>query len=968
MNGFVQRALCLMTCLLSLVVATPASAQFAFTSAINGAVTDESGGALPGVTVTLSGAALQVQQTTITDADGRYRFLELRAGTYDLRFELAGFQTLIRSDLQVATAFAARVDVQLKIGALNESITVSGASPVVDVTTTSGGQTLSQEMVTTLIPTSKFHGDLARLTPGLMNTAPPQTGSLGTEARGSFSAYGSSGLTVMVDGIDVRSNTAQDFGAGQEVDIRTFGNSAEHAAPGAVFNIVTKSGGNELHGSFQEQYISGKLQSTNLDDELKSQGVSSGDAIQFYNDIGGDLGGRIVRDKLWYYGDLRDRRNEITILGLAADPGADGQYGTGDETPFYPKTKILNFNGKLTYQATPKYQFVGYYGGTYQVNDGGNNRGIAHRLVPYENGQYQTYDPSNWRGEMRATLRNDLLFNVQAGRVWYTVDYMATPSDNSNRNLTSRIDRETGIRTGGVMGTGNSEVKKHRVRYVTQASLTYAPSSGFFANHEIKTGYRGYLFQMQHDTRLERPIAGNYILVYDRVSGVAQRPVELWTYNLPVDTTLGTTTNLGAFVTDQWRVGNRLTLNLGVRWDNQSAYVPAQCKEQGQFGNAGCYPRIDAENLTNISPRLAAAYDVSGTGKSVLKTTWGRYVDELDDNFAQIYNQNNLTETRYRWADRDSNNNYTPGEVNLDVNGPDFISISGASNNIFNPDLNAATQTEFTVSFDRELMANTSFRALYAYKREDGTVATVNILRPYSAYNIPLTRRDPGPDGVLNNADDGSPVTIYDYDPAYRGSAFVGNQRVNRPDGDSDSYKTVELTFTRRTSQRWGAMASYAVTKNHRYITGVIQSPNDEPFNLDETWNWVFKTMGNYRLPADVMLSGVFDVISGTPGQRTNIFRSADPDGGTPLRQLSTVTLRMEPFGSQRSDMKVGMNFRASKFFDIGKGNLQLAFDLFNALNSNAVWAADYQSGPTFSYANTITKPRSVQLVAQYRF
>ena len=186
MNGFVQRALCLMTCLLSLLVANPASAQFAFTSAINGAVTDESGGALPGVTVTLSGAALQVQQTTITDGDGRYRFLELRSGTYDLRFELAGFQTLIRSDLQIATAFAARVDVQLKIGALNESITVSGASPVVDVTTTSGGQTLTQEMVTKLIPISKFHGDLARLTPGLMNTAPPQTGSLGTEARGSF--------------------------------------------------------------------------------------------------------------------------------------------------------------------------------------------------------------------------------------------------------------------------------------------------------------------------------------------------------------------------------------------------------------------------------------------------------------------------------------------------------------------------------------------------------------------------------------------------------------------------------------------------------------------------------------------------------------------------------------------------------------------------------------------------------------
>jgi Carboxypeptidase regulatory-like domain/TonB dependent receptor-like, beta-barrel len=974
MRGALRRVLCLVVVMTAWATATSAFAQFAYNSSIDGRVVDESGGALPGVAVTLSSPALQVAQSATTDGEGRYRFLELPAGVYSLRYELSGFQSVIRNELRLSVAFAARVDLTLKIGGLEESITVSGASPIVDLTTTSGGQTLSQEMVTRLIPTSKFHSDLARMTPGLINSTPPQTGSLGTEARGSFRSYGISGLTVMVDGMDVRSNTAQDFGAGQEIDIRTFGNSAEQAAPGTVFNIVTKSGGNDFSGGISEQHINGKFQSENLDDALRAQGVSQGDGIKYFNDFALDLGGRILRDKLWFYQDYRDRRNNITILGLAADPGPDGKYGTGDETPYYPKISIRNTDTKLTYQATRNYQLIGFLDATSQLNDGGNNRGVAHRLVPYENGQYQTYDPSNWRGELRGTLRNNLLMNVQFGRTWYTVDYQATPSDNSNRNKTTRLDRETGIYSGGVMGTGNSEVLKHRVRYISQANLTWVPTADVLGNHEIKSGYRGYLRQQENDIRNERPVAGNYILVYDRSGNLSGQPAELWTYNLPINTVLGTTTNLGAFVTDRWRLSERLTFNVGVRWDKQSSFVPAQCKEQGQFGNSGCYPRVDAENLTAISPRFAAAYDVTGKGKTVVKATWGRFVDELDDTNASIYNQNNLIETRYRWRDLDGNNNYTPGEVNLSLTGPDFVQVSGSTNNIFNPALKSARLDQATAEIDHELMANTSLRVLYVYNRDRLIIETVNALRPYSAYNIPITRRDPGPDGILNNADDGGKVTFYDYDSAFRGATFTGNMRTNR--STPDTYNTLEVTLNRRNSTRWGALTSFSATKNHQRIvdtalrpTAQIATPNDDPYSLNLTWDWVYKAVGNYRLPGDVMVSGVFDLVSGTAGQRTYVFRSADPDGGTPLRQLSTVTLRLEPYGSERTPIKPGMNFRGSKFLKVGsKGELQLAVDFINVFNSNAVWAATYASGPTFANANTITKPRFVQFVTTYRF
>ena len=157
-----------------LVLANPVSAQFVSTASIEGAVTDESGAALPGVTVTLSSPALQTaQMAEATNGQGRYRFTNLPGGIYQVRFELAGFQTFLRGELQIGAGFAAKVDAVLKLGTLEETVTVSGASPVVDVTTTSGAQTLSPELVNQLIPGSRMYGDMARLVPGLVATSAP---------------------------------------------------------------------------------------------------------------------------------------------------------------------------------------------------------------------------------------------------------------------------------------------------------------------------------------------------------------------------------------------------------------------------------------------------------------------------------------------------------------------------------------------------------------------------------------------------------------------------------------------------------------------------------------------------------------------------------------------------------------------------------------------------------------------------
>lgn len=952
------------------VAVTPAAAQFVSTASIDGAVSDENGGRLPGVTVTIASPALQVaQMTEVTDAQGRYRFVQLPGGVYQVRFELAGFQTLVRADVQIGAGFAAKIDAILKLGTLQETVTVSGQSPVVDVTTTTGGQTLTPDQINTLIPGSRMYGDLSRSIPGLIPTSAPNIGRLGLGSAGGFSAYGTGGTLLMIDGFQIRSNTYPDFSSAQELDIKSFGNSAEVMESGTVFNLVSKSGGNDFHGRYSEQYINDLFQSVNLDDELRAQGLSFADAVKHYSDFNSDIGGRIVRDRLWFYGNFRDRRNKRSVAGLALEPGADGLYGTGDETPHLPVVWTMNWTGKLSYQPTPKYQFVGFFARDYSTNDGGAQTGrAAQRFIPYESATYQTYNPTNWRGEFRATLSDSMLFSSQAGRVSYQTSYLATPADHGNRNLTARLDRESGIYTGGSIGDGGNyaELQEHRIRWVNQSNLTIIPKDFLGGGHELKAGYRVWIMQ-QSARRPDRP-AGNYLLIYDRVGGLPRQPVEINTYNFPIDTVLGRTRNYGLFLNDRWQVTSRITLNLGLRYDYQYSFVPETTKPAGTFGGSGTFPEFQAERWKNWSPRLGYAMDVTGDGKTVFKATYSKYTDVMEDSFADFYNKNTVARVTYRWRDLDGNNDYTPGEVNLDPNGPDFLSTTSNANNIFNPDLVAGGQHEMTAVFDRELRSNMAARVAYVYKRNVNTISSINVLRPYSAYNIPITRRDPGPDGILNTADDGRPVTFYDYDPAFRGAAFVGNQRLNRPSDRSDYYQTMEFTVTRRTSALWGLVTSFVATKNHRWLVGIPSSPNDNVLPLDETWDKVFKISGNYRFPLNLMLSGVFDIQPGVKGARTYVFRATDPDGGTPLRQLSTVNLRLSEYGSQRGPVRPTLNLRLSKFLKLSKGDLQLAIDAINALNTNAFWGMTFESGPTFGYGTAFTSPRALQFGVTYEF
>ena len=962
-----------------LEVARSGAAQTTTLGAIEGTVTDETGAALPGVTLTLTSPVLQVRElNAVSDGEGRYRFSDLRVGVYRLQSELSGFQGYVRENLDISVGFVARVDVVLKVGSLEETITVSGASPVVDLTTTRGGQTLNTAMIVKAVPLVGHQVDLVKLTPGLSGGVGTRAGNptqMGLQANISISAYGQSGVTAMVEDFQMHSNNQPPMLIGTEqMDVRSFGNTAEIQNPGAALNYVFSPGGNQLSGRAAVMVMNGALQSSNIDTpELRAQNFTTPEELRDYGDVQANLGGRIIRDKLWFFLTARRRDSSRSIGGFAANPGPDGRYLTGDEPPFYPDAKQWGTVVKLSYQATSKYQIVGFWWRDHTGDNGsctsGYFGGANCRTIPFEASSIYSLRDLVWNGEFRGTPSNNLTFSVKGGRAAYQTRYYIQPG---SEPLPTRWNRNTQLYTGSPISNGTTTAAQRRgdtrfFQYV--GSLTYLPTEFFGGNHQFKVGFRSNLALVGGG--VDNHPAGNYGLVFDTVSGAPDSPAEIVTFSFPVRPKNELDLH-SVYVTDQWRLGRRLTLNLGLRFDGQRPSVPAQEQIASTFATAASFPVVDLGAWNMWAPRAAVAWDPTGTGRTVLKASYGWYNDELPyfvGTFTDMYNPLFPTATTYRWRDQNGNRDYDPGEVNLALeNNLDFLDITSAANTKpLDPNFKLPHSHEMAVSLERELIPNMAGRLLYVYKTRVDEYATINGARPYSAYNIPLQRRDPGPDGNVNTADDGPMVTIYDYDPAYRGANFVVNERVNSE--NVSRAQTIEVSVNKRSSGRWSLMGSYGATKQHRWIDTVIETPNQQYYPLDETWSWVARGSGSYVLPYDVQLGGTLNVRSGVQGQRTYVFRAADPLGGPPLRQLSTVTLRLGPYGAQTGPVQSYLDLRVAKGFNFGpRRELQFSVDLLNALNDSAAQAITYASGPTFGQITLIPTPRILRFGMQVGF
>jgi len=413
-------------------------------------------------------------------------------------------------------------------------------------------------------------------------------------------------------------------------------------------------------------------------------------------------------------------------------------------------------------------------------------------------------------------------------------------------------------------------------------------------------------------------------------------------------------------------------LNVGLRYANDNGFVPDQCRDAGVFAAAACFDKVQMNTWRTFAPRLHAAWDLTGDGKTVVKGGWGRF-DHMREHSPELVNvnPNQTTRTTWIWHDLNADSLYQPGEVNSNPNGPDYVSISAAgggtlANGVPNPDEKEPKIDEYSVSIERQLIPNVAVRVTGLYTRTFNTYRLLSTYRPYPAWNIPITKMDPGIDGTLGTGDDpGSSLTYYAYPQSLAGNAFSQTMLTNDPNADQ-SYRSFEIAASKRLSNRWQFNAAYSATRKHVPFGSdppFDDTPNAEIFTADNTWEWETKLSGAYQAPFGITASANFQNISGNPFARQVLFTT----GGTST--VPTIVLNVEEIGARRLPSQNLLDLRAEKAIRLrGSQRLTGRVTVFNSLNTNATLTVQQQSGARFLQATSIIPPRVVEFGVSYDF
>ncbi len=925
------------TVLLAVLAAGAVQAQTTDRSGIEGKVVDQSGGVLPGVTVSITTPALPGGRSTVTDGQGMYRFAALPSGTYQVSFELEGF-AMKKREVRLDTGFVATLDETMSVGQVEEALTVTAVSPVVDVRTTAVSTNLGKEALEQL-PTSRSMWQVMNLAPGL-RVGGVDVGGSAVGNQQSYSNYGTSsgGNKPTIDGVDTREDAGgsgfyYDYGAFQEVQIKAMGNDAEMATPGTQFIGILKSGTDTFRGSGYFAWETPKLQSGNVTDALRARGVKEGNPLKAYHDGNVDLGGPVLRRTLWFYGSYRNQHIEQGVLGYVASPGPDNVRGTADDVPGSYQVTLTNYTGKLSGQAG-QHRFSGFM----QVQEKDQPDRSADAFHYRESTFHQIFKPRAGKADWSWVASDRTYVNAFMGYWGYDTDIL------NETEAPAAYDTVT-LWYSGRYNPSPYTVGRSRWQY--NGSLAHFAPSTWGGSHDIKIGVE-FTDEGRFRNEPAKSNGRDYQLRFQNGA-----PFQVIAYNFPYDST-GSMTTQAAYFRDAWRFGDRATLNLGLRYESYHVFNPAQSKAAGRFYPAGDFPEQEILTWRNWAPRIGLALPLDADKRTVVKATYGWFNFATQALYSDTFNNNAAASTTYRWNDLNGNRDYDDGEFG------DFVTATGAKTVAVNPDLKQPKTHEITASVERQIVANLSARASYVYRREVDRFQGVNVLRPREAYGIAIPAVDPGPDGVIGTADDGPAITYYEYGAAYAGAANIRTVDQNLP-GYENSYNSIEVAAQKRLSNRWQLVTSFLATHVDDWIGGVPVTPNDEFFPKRKYWEWAYKVAGSYNLPYDIQVAGTFSSQSGSVWGRDARFTAG-------LVRSGSLILRMEDAAANRLPTQNLLNFRVEKRQKLRYGTASFQFDLFNATNSNVELGVTTRSGPSFGQITSIVPPRVARLAVSYNF
>lgn len=953
-------------------------------ASIAGVVKDTSGAVLPGVTVEAASPALiERTRTVVTDGTGQYRIETLPPGAYTVTYSLAGFNTVKREGIELTGSFTATVNAEMRVGALEETITVTGETPVVDVQGTTQERVINREILDT-IPSGRNAFNYAALIPGIVASQQDVGGSGGT-ATPSIAIHGgrSTDQLILQNGVPVVAGAETGFAspinmnpaATQEVTFDTGGVSGELPSGGVRVNYIAREGGNTFRGTISGSFANDRMQGSNFNQDLRDRGLRTPDSIKTNWDINPGIGGPIRKDKIWFFASTRFYGQGNYAAGMFYNVNANNPnawtYAADPSRPASNDGKVKDGQVRLSWQATAKNKFgVNWHEqwNRYCLN-------VVSATVSPEAAECRSFPLQrqvlvDWTSLVTGRLL------LEAGGVGYWGISNVYPAPGLDPAMITVNEQSTGLRYRA--GDPSYRSRPNHTTHIRTAA------SYITGAHAFKVG-------LNHTSgRAGNHIFANQPVIYRFNNGVPNQITEL---AYPYDFSTNMDHSLGLFAQDKWTI-RRLTASYGVRFDYFASSTPDQTLGPSPLTPARnlTFPAADNLSLKDVTPKLGVAYDLFGNGKTALKTSLNKYLTSLSTNLIVAapnpVNQLVVTTTR-SW--NDANRNFVP-DCNLQqttANGecggmanPLFGSSQPGS--AYDPDIlrgwgHRAFNWEFSAGVQQEVMPRVSVDVTYFrrwYGNQLVTDSRAYAPADYTQFSItaPADARLPGGGGYtvsglydLNPNKFGAfPDNLVTFGDNYGGlkehwnGVDIGiNMRAGRgmllqgglstgkrmKDFCSVVAQLPEVVFGSPAPNLIGVLGTVGFGQNAPGTTATNTAAgniNPAQFCHQETkFNTQVKFLGSYTIPrVDVLLSGAFQSL---PGPAIAAFYVASnalvaPSLGRSLSgNTANVTADIIPPGGMYGERLNQLDVRIGKILRYAATRTSLNLDVYNVLNANPV-------------------------------
>jgi carboxypeptidase family protein len=997
-------------------------------SAIAGTVRSSSGEPVSDVAVEATSAVLiERSRTAVTGASGRYRIEDLRPGVYTVRFRLSGLPTQERHDIELAGGATAVVDAQLVIGTVNETITVRGTSPAIDLESAKRHVTISGELAKGL-PTAGSYNALVVLIPGVLtNTNDIVTGTATT----SFPIHGGrvNEGRLARDGLNVGSppsgNSAAsyvvDTGNAEEITFTTSGGLGESETAGLMMNIVSKSGGNTRHGSLFASGTGGNLQSDNLTPDLVAQGVTAATPLTKVYDVTATFGGPLLVDRLWFFlnghvsGNTKESSN--VYYNLNAGDASKWLYAPDLTRREYSDRTFENASARVTWQMTPRQKVSGLLDAQSLCrNCTGATPGLSEpqRVSPEAVGvlgRPLSVSQLTWT----SPRTNRWLLEAGFGGTFFGVgNFERDP--NPTRDLIRVAEQcASGCAANGsipgLVYRSQDFSRAYSGSYLWKASAAYITGS-----HSLKIGYQHALMT---DNRTW--MTNNQNLTYrvnDGVPNQLTQSISPWVNDARAAWD-------AVFVQDQW-TRDRLTLQGALRFDRSYSWFPEQQEGPSRFlPTPIVIPETrGVDSYKDITPRVGAVYDLTGAGRTVFKVSLGKYLEGAGviGNYANTNPSLRMPQTTSTFgtagvtrAWTDANHNFAPDcdlsnplAQDLRATGGDLCGVvsntsfgTNVLTNNFDPKLLNGwgirpSDWNLSASFQQQLGLRSALDVTYSRRWFQGFSVVDNLalepadLTPFSV-TAPLDSRLPGGGGFVVSG-------LYDVVPEKAGqvnnlvtdsrNAGEWRQYYNGLDITVDLRVGSTLTLIGGTSTGQTVAdscdvrarlpeLSTATTGTSAFGAGLANSavtPVSPYCHAGYGILTQFRGLATYIVPkASIQLSATFQSKPGAMLAANYAAPNAEvaPSLGRSLSgNAPNVTVNLIAPGTLYGDRINELDLRLAKRLRYGRSRLLIAVDVYNALNSSAVlsYNSTFVPGGTWLQPLTILTPRFLKVTARVDF